>query len=128
LILFVMALFVVNVRAQEPAGDAPAEGEAAKADAEAAPADETKPDEKLEEEIDGEGTADPEALKQSADITTFIHFPESPDRKLPIGGEVHALIGIHNGGKNPFNVSYIGASLHSPFQLDYYIQNFSVRS
>jgi len=40
---------------------------------------------------------------------------------------VAVLVGVQNRGKSPLNVSYVGASLHSPFQLDYFIQNFSVR-
>jgi len=128
LLALLLALLVAMavVRADDPAAASEGEADAAaKTDepkADEPPADETKPDEGAEEVDEAE-----ERLKPSPDVTTFIHFPEFADRKLPIGGEVHALIGIHNSGKSAFNVSYIGASLHSPFQLDYYIQNFSVR-
>jgi len=38
------------------------------------------------------------------------------------------LLGVHNGGKAPFNISYVYAHLHSPFDFSYYIQNFTVRA
>jgi hypothetical protein len=43
--------------------------------------------------------------------------------EFPIGSDVTVLVGIQNNGKDDFNMSYIGASLHNPFDLAYHIQN-----
>jgi len=86
------------------------------------PKDEADPTKTDDEEVDIE------IMKASPDIVTHVHFPEFPDKKFPIGGDVTVLVGITNKGKSDdYNMSYIGASLHNPFDLAYYIQNFTWR-
>ena len=61
-------------------------------------------------------------------VTTYIHFPDSKDHKFVQGEDVVVLVGVANGSPSTyFNVSYIGAQLHSPYDFSYYIQNFTVR-
>ena len=61
-------------------------------------------------------------------ITTYIHFPDYKEHKFVQGEDVVVLVGVANGSPSTyFNVSYIGAQLHSPFDFDYFIQNFTVR-
>jgi len=60
-------------------------------------------------------------------VTTF-YFPGYTEKKFPIATDVQLLLGVHNKGKAGYNISFIGAYLHSPFDLDYYIQNFSVKA
>jgi hypothetical protein len=55
------------------------------------------------------------------------HFPDYPDRKLPMGEEITALISFNNAGDRVLNVSYVGAQLHSPYDLAYFIQNYTAK-
>jgi len=102
----------------EPKEDSPASSEE--------PKDSTREDDKTGDEVIEDEDA---VLKPSADVVATVYFPDFPsEKKFPIGTDVQLLLGIHNKGKSTFNVSFIGASLHSPFDLDYYIQNFSVKA
>ena len=67
-------------------------------------------------------------LGPHAAVTTYIHFPDYKEHKFVQGEDVVVLVGVANGSPSTyFNVSYIGAQLHSPFDFSYYIQNFTVR-
>jgi len=115
-VLLLAALFLFNVahvRAEEDAE--PKESEEVK------PTEESDPTKTDDEEIDVD------VLRANADIVTTVYFPEFPDKKFPIGSDVTVLVGIQNNGKDDFNMSYIGASLHNPFDLAYHIQNFTWR-
>jgi len=90
------------------------------------PKDSTKEDDKTSEDIEEE--TDTAVLKPSPDIVTTVYFPGYAEKKFPVGTDVQLLLGVHNKGKAPYNISFIGAYLHSPFDLDYYIQNFSVKA
>lgn len=112
-VLLLASLFllnVVHVRAEEEASE-----EAPKATEESDP---TKTD---DEEVDAD------VLRSASDIVTTVYFPEQPDKKFPIGNDVTVLVGVQNKGKEDYNMSYIGASLHNPFDLAYHIQNFTWR-
>jgi len=136
LLAAIFLLTVVYVRADDVVTDTDADGDTDNDDAtpedkkpEASteePKDSTREDEKTSEEIEEDDDA--AVLKPSADIITTVYFPDYPDKKFPIGSEVHVLLGIHNNGKADYNISFIGASLHSPFDLDYHIQNFSAKA
>jgi len=97
-----------------------------------------------EEEEEGYADEEEEALVDASgrpkihgphpDITTFIHFPDyatnntADTYKFIQGEDIVVLIGFANHAlQTYFNVSYIGAQLHSPFDFSYYIQNFTVR-
>jgi len=60
-----------------------------------------------------------------SDVKTVVYFPDHPDKKLPVGEMVTALIGFTNIGESYFNITFIGAFFHSPFDHSYFIQNFS---
>jgi len=64
-------------------------------------------------------------LVASPHAHTRVLFPDFPAKKIPVGKEVTALIGFSNTGDKAFNVTGIGAHLHSPYDFAYYIQNFT---
>jgi len=113
----------VGVRAEDDDGD---DGEDAEIPSHAPP-------QASEEEDDADATtADAEEDKDfrlvpSPDVSTSIIFPDYPDKRFPVGEKITVLIGFKNTGKSGFNISYVGAHLNSPFDLSYYIQNFTVR-
>jgi hypothetical protein len=61
----------------------------------------------------------------SADVTTTYLFPSLVDKKFPVGKPVTILINFINNGQEVLNITRVAAFLHSPFDLNYYIQNFS---
>jgi len=77
-----------------------------------------------EEEVEEE---EARVVGPAADIDTSALFPGHPDKKLPIGQEVTVLVQVANRGNSDFNITHIGAHLHSPFDFSYYIQNFTAR-
>lgn len=83
-----------------------------------------------EEEYDDEEYEEEEysvMYAPSPDVTTSFYFPDYPNQQIPLGEEVTVLIGLSNSGDKVLNVSYVGAQLHSPYDLNYYIQNFTVK-
>lgn len=66
-------------------------------------------------------------LVASPDLTTPIIFPQSYERKFPIGDPIDLLVGLSNNGDSSFNVTIISASLVHPQDLSIYVQNFSRR-
>jgi hypothetical protein len=81
-----------------------------------------------DEEVEDDGAADIDKLKPSPDIITTVHFPEFPDKKFPLASDIQVLVGVHNKGRSAYNVTFVAASLHSPFDFNYVIQNFSARA
>lgn len=73
-----------------------------------------------EEEWDG-------TLAPNADVDCTVTFPGFEDKQLPVGEELTMLIGVTNNGKEGLNISAVGAYLHSPYDFDYYIQNFTAK-
>lgn len=63
----------------------------------------------------------------AADVQTYVKFLGVEDMKFVAGDEVVALIGMHNSGDKTYNVSFVGAHLHSPYDLNFYVQNYTVR-
>ena len=63
----------------------------------------------------------------SPDVLTAGVFPnENPGKlRFGIGKQVDALVGIVNNGQEAINVTAIMGSLNSPFDFNYYIQNFT---
>jgi len=64
-------------------------------------------------------------LVASPNAHTRVLFPDFPTKKIPVGKEVTVLVGFSNSGEKTFNITAIGAHLHSPFDFGYYIQNFT---
>jgi len=60
------------------------------------------------------------------DVQTYVKFLGVNENKFIAGNEVTALIGMINHGDKTYNVSYVGAHLHSPYDFNFYVQNFSV--
>jgi hypothetical protein len=61
----------------------------------------------------------------SADVTTTYLFPNLADKKFAVGKPVTVLINFINNGQEVLNITRVAGFLHSPFDLNYYIQNFS---
>lgn len=61
----------------------------------------------------------------SADVVTTYLFPNVADKKFTVGKPVTVLINFINNGQEVLNITRVAAFLHSPFDLNYYIQNFS---
>lgn len=79
------------------------------------------------EEPIGDEEAEEVAWTPSQDVATTFTFPDYPDKRLPIGEKITLLVGFANRGSRSFNLTHIGAALHSPFDYNYYIQNFTYR-
>jgi hypothetical protein len=89
---------------------------------------ETAEDE-YEEEIVEEVIETPQQfLEPAPDVTTTVKFLGITDNKFTAGKEVTALIGLTNTGDKQYNVSYVGAHLHSPYDVNYYVQNLTART
>jgi hypothetical protein len=63
----------------------------------------------------------------SEDVETSYYLPEHEDKKFPIGQVVTALCHFSNTGSTPVNITAIMGSLNSPFNFDFYIQNYSYK-
>lgn len=66
-------------------------------------------------------------LVPSDDIVTTVVFKDYPDKRLPLEKEIVMLVGVANNGEDYVNVSGISAALQSPYDLAYYIQNFTAK-
>jgi len=64
-------------------------------------------------------------LQPSPDIHTSVLFTNFPDRRFVQGEIVTILVGFHNSGQKTFNITNVGASLRSPFDYSYIIQNLT---
>lgn len=60
-------------------------------------------------------------------IETSSYFPDHPDQKLPLGEAVSVLCHFFNDGNSPVNITSILGSLNSPFDLRFYVQNFTAK-
>lgn len=70
-----------------------------------------------------DGTVSP-----SADIDTVVYFPKNLDNKFTLSQPATILTAFSNVGMKTFNITGMGAHLHSPFDYSYFIQNFSTRA
>lgn len=75
---------------------------------------------------DEEDEEKPQGIGPSPDAVTAILFPDYPDKQLPAGKPIHALVGFSNKGEKDFIVETIDASFRYPQDYSYHIQNFSV--
>jgi hypothetical protein len=80
------------------------------------------------ETYDDEEFDDDEDAVSSSDITVKTLFPNHGDKKFGLGEDVTLLVAFNNNGDKTFNVSSIAGHLHSPFDYNYYIQNFTVKN
>jgi hypothetical protein len=81
-----------------------------------------------EESIELEEQGPQQYVSPAQDVSTWVKFIGVPEQdKFIAGDEVTALIGLHNSGQTTYNISYVGAHLHSPYDEKFYVQNFTVR-
>lgn len=100
-----------------------------------AEADATTPDVSVEEvdeyeeveEVEVEEAPPQMYVLPADDVLTTVKLLGVEDNKFIAGEEVTALIGVSNSGDKTYNFSYVGAHLHSPFDTNFYVQNFTVR-
>lgn len=76
-------------------------------------------DEIAEEEDDYE-------IGPSQDVETAVLFPDYPDKRFELGEIIKVLFMVNNKGDMGFNVTHVFASLRSPYDYNYHIQNFSI--
>ena len=60
-------------------------------------------------------------------LETQYLFPGNDENRLPVGQEVSVLVDFSNEGQDVFNVTRVAAFLHSRFDYNYYVQNFTVK-
>jgi len=86
-------------------------------------------DEDLDVDIESVVDADQQQMyvMPAPDVSQWVQFLGVSDNKFVAGEEVVALVGMHNAGDKTYNVSYVGAHLHSPYDQSFYVQNFTVR-
>jgi len=92
--------------------------------------DEEEDDDDEDEDEDEEGGDEEETglpFGPHPDVETFSLFPEYPDNRLPLGKPISLLLGFINKGSGTFNLTGIGAHLHSPIDISYYVQNLTAR-
>lgn len=63
----------------------------------------------------------------SEDVVTSYYFPQHSDMKIPIGEYVPLLCHFANDGENALNVTAIMASLNSPYEFHFFVQNFTYK-
>lgn len=64
---------------------------------------------------------------EAHEVSTSYFIPEYQHGRLPVGKEFTILVDFSNKGQDVFNVTKVAAFLHSPFDLNYYIQNFTAK-
>jgi len=84
-------------------------------------------EEVVEEEQEEEEEAEGIPFGPHPDVETTAIFPDFPDKRLVLGQPISILLGFTNKGKGSFNITGIGAHLHSPVDLTYFIQNYTAR-
>ncbi|XP_065065086.1 translocon-associated protein subunit alpha-like [Rhopilema esculentum] len=84
-----------------------------------APAEETEKAESAEDESEVTG------LRSHPDVELSVLFPSFPDKQLPAGKPINALIGFANRGLRDFTFETIDASFRYPQDYSYSVQNFT---
>jgi len=70
-------------------------------------------------------TEDEQGVGPAEDVDVVFSFHEAPDKKLKIGEVATLLVGLNNRGESVYNITGIGAHLHSPVDFLFFIQNFT---
>jgi len=121
LALFASQVALVAADEDEDVEDLVVEDEEESFDADEEELFEEEEEEEEEEEWDGV------TYTAHDDLVTQAYFPDYPDKRIPINKEVTMLVSVTNTGRDNLNISFIGAYLHSPYDINYYIQNFTVK-
>lgn len=80
----------------------------------------------VNEQVDED--ADDDAYEEDMDaheVKSQFLFPDYDDDRLPVGKEVTVLVDFSNEGPDVFNVTGVATFLHSRFDYNYYVQNFT---
>jgi len=105
-------------------------------DAEYVDEDEEEEEEEVDGEEGGEGEEEEEEyeeeeyaeeIRASGDVQTFSLLPDYPEKRIIVGEKVIVLMSFINKGESSFNLTQTGAYLHSPFDFNYYMQNFTAK-
>lgn len=81
-----------------------------------------------EEEAGGDEVYEEEEYEEEApEVTTRFYFPDNQEKRFAVGKDITVLVDFQNNGAEDYNISKVAAFLHSPFDFNYYIQNFTVR-
>lgn len=79
-----------------------------------------------EEEVNVAEDEDEYEDMDAHEVSTRVLFVDHDDGSvLPMGEDVTVLVDFANDGQDVFNVTRIAGFLHSRFDIDYYIQNFT---
>jgi len=84
------------------------------------PAEGTEKTEEVEEE-----EAEVTGMRSHPDVELTVLFPSYPDKQLPAGKPINALIGFANKGLRDFTFETVDASFRYPQDFSYSIQNFT---
>jgi len=63
--------------------------------------------------------------RYNSDLVSRVFFPSSPEKKFTQGEEVTLLVGVSNNGLKTYNLTAVAASLKSPYDHSYAVQNYS---
>jgi len=92
------------------------------------PAESTKPEAtEAEEDADEFEEVDDGVVRAHPSVKTIVLFPDYQDKRFPVLTKIVALVGFDNRADAQFNITAIGAHFQSPYDLSYYIQNFTAR-
>jgi len=118
--LFLLFVFGIIFLSFNPLVSADEEG--LEVEDEEEPADSTKEEDDADEFEEDDGI-----IRAHSSVKTIVLFPEYQDKRFPVLTKIVALIGFHNRADVQFNITAIGAHFQSPYDLSYYIQNFTAR-
>jgi hypothetical protein len=68
-----------------------------------------------------------EEANPADDVTTTYLLPGHENKEIPLGKASTFLVNFINNGQDVLNITAMGASIQSPFDLNYYIQNFTTK-
>lgn len=81
--------------------------------------------ESLSEEYEEPEEVSAAASSASSDIVVSSTFSTHVDRKIPVNADSVMLVVVTNKGNQPYNVTYIGSTLHSILDYNFNIRNFT---
>lgn len=121
--LFILPIVAIFNNANDfmvkAADEDPVEGEGDDADVNVDTGDVTKTEDDDDLSLDGYRTS------PDADITFMFTKPSKDGSELPVGKEVHFLVGFYNKGQKEINVDTMEASFRYSADFSYYLQNFT---
>lgn len=81
-------------------------------------------DDEYYDEVDEDDDEEIE-LNPAAGISTKFLFPEVTDNKLTLGEVAKVIVVVSNDGADWFHMNEMGGFLHSKYDYEYFIQNYS---